>query len=29
MTPPRRPYATDLTDAEWRLLVPLMPACSQ
>ena len=26
VTPPRRPYATDLTDAEWRLLVPLIPA---
>jgi putative transposase len=23
---PRRPYATDLTDAEWRLLAPLIPA---
>jgi putative transposase len=26
MTPPRRPYATDLTDAEWQLLAPLIPA---
>ena len=25
MTPPRRPYATDLTDAEWQLLAPLIP----
>jgi transposase len=24
--PPRRPYATDLTDAEWQLLAPLIPA---
>jgi transposase len=24
--PPRRPYATDLTEAEWQLLVPLIPA---
>jgi transposase len=27
MTPPRRPYATDLTDAEWQLLAPPIPAC--
>jgi putative transposase len=26
MTPPRRPYATDLTDAEWQLLAPYIPA---
>jgi putative transposase len=26
VTPPRRPYATDLTDAEWQLLAPLIPA---
>jgi putative transposase len=26
MSPPRRPYATDLTDAEWQLLDPLIPA---
>jgi transposase len=26
VTPPRRPYATDLTDAEWQLLVPLISA---
>jgi putative transposase len=25
VTPPRRPYATDLTDAEWQLLAPLIP----
>ncbi len=26
MTPPRRRYATDLTDREWALLAPLIPA---
>ena len=26
MTLSRRPYATDLTDAEWQLLAPLIPA---
>jgi hypothetical protein len=26
VTLPRRPYATDLTDAEWQLLGPLIPA---
>ena len=26
MTLPRRRYPTDLTDAEWRLLAPLIPA---
>jgi transposase len=26
VTPPRRAYATDLTDAEWQLLAPLVPA---
>jgi hypothetical protein len=26
VTPPRRPYATDLTDAEWQLLAPFIPA---
>jgi hypothetical protein len=26
VTSPRRPYATDLTDAEWQLLAPLTPA---
>jgi putative transposase len=26
VTLPRRPYATDLTDAEWQLLAPLIPA---
>lgn len=26
MTPPRRRYPTDLTDAEWQLLAPLIPA---
>ena len=25
MTPPRRRYATDLTDREWALLAPLIP----
>jgi transposase len=25
MTSARRPYATDLTDAEWQLLGPLIP----
>jgi hypothetical protein len=24
VTSPRRPYATDLTDAEWQLLAPLI-----
>ena len=26
MIPPRRRYPTDLTDAEWQLLAPLIPA---
>ena len=26
MTSARRAYATDLTDAEWQLLAPLIPA---
>jgi putative transposase len=26
VTPPRRRYATDLTDREWALLAPLIPA---
>jgi putative transposase len=26
MTPPRRRYPTDLTDAEWQLLAALIPA---
>jgi putative transposase len=26
VTPPRRRYPTDLTDAEWQLLAPLIPA---
>lgn len=26
MTPPRRRYRTDLTDAQWRILAPLIPA---
>jgi transposase len=26
VTPPRRPYASDLTDAEWQLLAPFIPA---
>ena len=26
VTSPRRAYATDLTDAEWQLLAPLIPA---
>jgi putative transposase len=26
VTPPRRRYATDLTDQEWALLAPLIPA---
>ena len=26
MTPPRRRYRTDLTDAQWRMLAPLIPA---
>jgi putative transposase len=26
VTPPRRAYRTDLTDAEWQLLAPLIPA---
>jgi putative transposase len=26
LTSPRRPYATDLSDAEWQLLAPLIPA---
>ena len=26
MTPPRRRYPTDLTDAQWALLAPLIPA---
>ena len=26
MTSPRRRYPTDLTDAEWQLLAPLVPA---
>ena len=26
MSPPRRPYTTDLTDAEWQLLAPFIPA---
>ena len=26
MTPSRRAYATDLADAEWQLLAPLVPA---
>ena len=26
MTPPRRRYRTDLTDAQWRMLAPLSPA---
>jgi putative transposase len=26
MSPPRRPYATDLTDAEWQLLALFIPA---
>jgi putative transposase len=25
MIPPRRRYATDLTDADWQLLAPLIP----
>lgn len=26
VTSARRPYATDLTDAEWQLLAPLIPS---
>jgi transposase len=26
VTPPRRRYRTDLTDAQWRMLAPLIPA---
>jgi hypothetical protein len=28
MIPPRRRYATDLTDADWQLLAPLIPGPS-
>jgi len=25
MTPPRKPYPSDLSDAEWKILEPLLP----
>jgi putative transposase len=29
VTPTRRRYPTDLTDAEWQLLAPLIPAAKR